>query len=145
MEISWTGRVRKEVLSTVKQEKKTLHTIKRRKTNWIGHILCRNCLLKHVTEGQIEGTVKRRSRCKQLLHDLKERRRYRQMKEEAPSMENLLWKRLWTCVKTEYMMMVYGNVDSQNKVIQLWVLHKVGSFDQVSNSQLLKDSTSKLV
>jgi hypothetical protein len=25
-----------------------LHTIKRRKANWIGYILRRNCLLKHV-------------------------------------------------------------------------------------------------
>jgi hypothetical protein len=24
-----------------------LHTIKRRTANWIGHMLCRNCLLKH--------------------------------------------------------------------------------------------------
>jgi hypothetical protein len=28
---------------------------KRRKFNWICHILPRNCLLKHVTEGKIEG------------------------------------------------------------------------------------------
>jgi hypothetical protein len=27
----------------------------RRMANWIGHILCRNCLLKHVIEGKIEG------------------------------------------------------------------------------------------
>jgi len=27
-------------------------TIKRIKDNWVGHILRRNCLLKHVTEGQ---------------------------------------------------------------------------------------------
>ena len=34
-----------EVLHTVKEERNILHTIKRRKANWIGHILCRNCLL----------------------------------------------------------------------------------------------------
>jgi hypothetical protein len=28
--------------------------IKRRKANWIGHILRRNCLLKHVIEGKLE-------------------------------------------------------------------------------------------
>jgi hypothetical protein len=33
-----------------------LCTIERRKTNWIGHILRRNCLLKHVIEGEIEGS-----------------------------------------------------------------------------------------
>jgi hypothetical protein len=31
-----------------------LHTTKRRKANWIGHILRRNCLLKHVIEGKRE-------------------------------------------------------------------------------------------
>jgi hypothetical protein len=32
----------------VKEERNIVHTIKRRKANWIGHILRRNCLLKHV-------------------------------------------------------------------------------------------------
>jgi hypothetical protein len=31
-----------------------LQTIKRRKANWIGQILGRNCILKHIIEG--EGT-----------------------------------------------------------------------------------------
>jgi endonuclease V-like protein UPF0215 family len=31
-----------------------LHTLKRSKANCIGHILCRDFLLKHVTEGEIE-------------------------------------------------------------------------------------------
>jgi hypothetical protein len=54
--VSWTDRVRnEEVLHRVKEERKILHTIQRRKANWIGHILGRNCLLKHVTEGKIEG------------------------------------------------------------------------------------------
>jgi hypothetical protein len=49
--ISWTDRVRnEEVLHIVKEERNILHTIKRRKANLIGHILCRNCLLKHVIE-----------------------------------------------------------------------------------------------
>jgi hypothetical protein len=30
----------------VKKERNILHEIKRRKANWIGHILRRNCLLK---------------------------------------------------------------------------------------------------
>jgi hypothetical protein len=44
-----------EVLHRVKEERNILHTIRRRKANWIGHILRRNCLLKHVTEGKLEG------------------------------------------------------------------------------------------
>jgi hypothetical protein len=56
MEISWTDRVKyEEVLHRVKEEMNFLHTIKRRKANWIGHILRRNCLLKHVIEGKLEG------------------------------------------------------------------------------------------
>jgi hypothetical protein len=50
--ISWTDRVKnEEVLYRVKEERNSLHTIKRRKAKWIGHILRRNCLLKHVIEG----------------------------------------------------------------------------------------------
>jgi len=48
--MSWTDRVRNEVLERVKEERNILHTIKRRRTIWIGHILRRNCLLKHVIE-----------------------------------------------------------------------------------------------
>jgi hypothetical protein len=55
--ISWTDRVRnEEVLHRVK-ERNILHTIKRRKANWIGHILHRNCLLKHAIEGKLEGRI----------------------------------------------------------------------------------------
>jgi hypothetical protein len=31
--------------------------IKRRKANWIGHILRTNCLLKRVIEGRLEGRI----------------------------------------------------------------------------------------
>jgi ppGpp synthetase/RelA/SpoT-type nucleotidyltranferase len=56
--ISWTDRVRnEEVLHRVKEERTILHKIKRRKANWIGHILRRNCLLKHVIEGKLEGRM----------------------------------------------------------------------------------------
>jgi hypothetical protein len=64
----------------VKEERNIVRTIKRRKANWIGHILRRNCLLKHVIErkleGRIEMTGRRGRRRKQLLDDLKEKRRY---------------------------------------------------------------------
>ena len=53
--ISWTDHARnEEVLRGVKDERNILHTIKRRKGDWIGHILRRDCLLKHVIEGKIE-------------------------------------------------------------------------------------------
>jgi hypothetical protein len=87
--ISWTDRVRnEEVLLRVKEERNILHTIKRIKANWIGHILRRNCLLKHVIEGKLEGRIElteRRGirRRKQLQHDLKEIIGYWKLKQEA--------------------------------------------------------------
>ena len=56
--ISWPDRVKnKGILHTVK-DRHILHTIKRRNDNRIGDILRRNCLLKHVTEGKIDGRIK---------------------------------------------------------------------------------------
>jgi hypothetical protein len=70
------------------------------KANWAGHNLRSNYLLKHVTEGKIEGRVsdgKQGRRRRQLLDDLKETREYWNMQEE-----NSVWKRLWTSRKTDY-------------------------------------------
>jgi hypothetical protein len=56
--ISWTDRVtNEEVLLRVKEERNILHEIRKRKANWIGHILRRNCLLIHVIRGEIEGGI----------------------------------------------------------------------------------------
>jgi len=55
----------------VEEERNILHA---RKTNWIGHILRRNCLLKHVIEGKIPARIevkeRRGRRRKKLLEDL---------------------------------------------------------------------------
>ena len=57
--ISWTDRVRnKELLHRVKEEKNILHFITRKNGNWIGHILDRNCLLKHTIQGNTEEGIK---------------------------------------------------------------------------------------
>jgi hypothetical protein len=40
----------------VKEARKVLHTINRRKGNWIGRVLHRNWLLKYVIEGKIKVT-----------------------------------------------------------------------------------------
>jgi hypothetical protein len=58
MEISWSDRVRnEEVLHRLKQERNILHAVKRRKANWIGHILYRNCLLRHFIEEKAQGSI----------------------------------------------------------------------------------------
>jgi hypothetical protein len=60
----------------------------------MGHILRRNCLLKHVIEetleGMIEMTGRRGGRRKQLLGDLKEKRRYWKLKEET--LDRIIWR-----------------------------------------------------
>ena len=81
--ISWTDRVRnEEVLLRVKEQRNILHEIRKRKANWIGHILRRNCLLQRVIEikGGIEVTGRQGRRRRKLLDDLKERRGYSHLK-----------------------------------------------------------------
>ena len=64
-----------EVLLRVKEQRNILHEISKRKANWIGHILRRNCLLPRVIEGKIKGgievTGRRGRRRRKLLDDLK--------------------------------------------------------------------------
>jgi len=86
--IIWTDHVRnEEVLLRVKEQRNILQEIRKWKANWIGHILRRNCLLQRVIEGKIKGgievTGRRGRRRRELLDDLKERRGYSQLKEEA--------------------------------------------------------------
>jgi len=93
--ISWTDHVRnEEVLLRVNEQRNNLHEIRKRKANWIGHILLRNCLLQQVIEGkikrQIEVTRRRGRRRKKLQDDLKDRRGYCQLKEEA--LDRTMWR-----------------------------------------------------
>jgi len=64
----------------VKEQRNILYEISKRKANWIGHILRRNCLLQQVIEGKIKEGIKvigrRGRRRRKLLNDLKERRGY---------------------------------------------------------------------
>ena len=95
MEISWADHVRnEEVLLRVNEQRNILHEIRKWKANWIGYILRRNCLLKQVIEGKIKGQIKvtrrRGRRRKKLLDDLKDRRGYCQLKEEA--LDCTMWR-----------------------------------------------------
>ena len=78
----------------VNEQRNILHAIRKRKANLIGHILRRNCLLQQVIEGEIKRQieVKRRRgrRRKKLLDDLKDRRGYCQLKEEA--LDRTMWR-----------------------------------------------------
>jgi hypothetical protein len=92
---SWTDHVRnEEELITVNEQRNILHEIIKRKANWIGHILRRNCLLKQVFEGKIKGemeVIRRRGRRrKRLLVDLKDRTGCSHLKEEA--LDRTMWR-----------------------------------------------------
>jgi len=81
-------------LLRVKEQRNILHEICKWKVNWIGHILHRNCLLQRVIEGKIQGgievTGRQGRRHKKLLDDLKERRGYSDLKEEA--LDCTMWR-----------------------------------------------------
>jgi hypothetical protein len=86
--ISWTDHVRnEEALRRVKGQRNIQYEISKRKANWIGYILRRKCLLRHVIEGkikeEIEVTGRRGRRRRKLLDDLEERRGDSHLKEEA--------------------------------------------------------------
>ena len=75
--IKWLEKVNNEQVLDHKGDKRTLlNNILRRKANWMGHILRRNCLFHDTIEGQmteVKGVGRRRT---QLLDDLRNRRRY---------------------------------------------------------------------
>jgi hypothetical protein len=93
--ISWSVHVKNEdVLLRVKEHRNILSEIRKRKANWIGHILRRNCHLQRVTEGKIkwaiEVTGRRGRRRRKLLDDFKESRGYGHLKEEA--LDRTMWR-----------------------------------------------------
>jgi hypothetical protein len=98
---SWPDRMKNEaVLWTVTDRGNMYHTVIWRKANSSGHILHRNCLLKHVFEGNIEGRTELTRiwgrRRKQLLQDLKKGENTR-----SHCAGNSLRKRLWACRETD--------------------------------------------
>ena len=85
---------KEEVLLRVNEQRNILHEIRKRKAKWIGHILRRICLLKQVIEGKIKGEmglkIRRGRRHWKLLDDLKDRRGYFHLKEEA--LDRTMWR-----------------------------------------------------
>jgi hypothetical protein len=83
-----------EVLLRVKEQRNILHEIRKRKANWIGHILRRNCLLQRIIEGKIKGrievTERRGRKRRKLLDELKGRRGYSHLKEDA--LDRTMWR-----------------------------------------------------
>ena len=46
-----------EVLLRLNEQRYILHEIRKRKANWIGQVLRRNCLLQRAIEGKIKGQI----------------------------------------------------------------------------------------
>ena len=93
--ISCTDRVANDKVSLrLKEERNVLRTTNEKTVTSIGHVLRRNCLLKHVLAGKVEGRLevmgRRGRRRKQLLDDLKKRKRYWKLKEGAA--DRTVWK-----------------------------------------------------
>jgi hypothetical protein len=84
-------------------DRNILHKIKRRKTNWIGHWLGRNCLRKHVFDGRIEETGRQGRRRTQLLDDPADEEilEIKTGSTRSRCVENSLWRSLWACRKTD--------------------------------------------
>ena len=78
----------------VEEQRNILNEISKRKANWIGHILRRNCLIQWVIEGKIKGRIevtgRRGRRRRKLLDDIKERRGYPHLREEA--LDRTVWR-----------------------------------------------------
>ena len=92
--IKWSEKVNNQkVLDRIGEKRTLLNNILHRKVNWIGHILRRNCLLHDAIEGQMTE-VKGVERRIQLLDDLRNRRRYWELKEEAEDRKG--WRRQFT-------------------------------------------------
>jgi len=70
-----------------KEQRNILHEKSKRKANWIGYILHRNCLLQKVIEGKLKGginvTGRRGRRSRKLHYDIKERRGYCHLKDRT--------------------------------------------------------------
>ena len=78
---------RSRTLRGVKEDRNIEHNLQWKKTNWIGHILRRNRLLKRITERKVEGRMevrgRRGRRHKKLLDDLEGTEIILEMKEET--------------------------------------------------------------
>jgi len=70
--ISWSDRVKNEILHKSQEGKEYPTYNNQRKADWTGRILTGNCLLKYVIAGQQEGTG-RRERTSKLKDEAQDR------------------------------------------------------------------------
>ena len=131
-----------QVLQRVKDETDILCTTKRREANRINHILCMNCLPKHVTSGNMEVTRGTGGICRQLLNILKLKCRdeFERGITGSLNLENSLWNRQQNCVKTDQTTNDVSH-DAQNMSDED-VLPTLQIFYTLHNDSLLLSGTS---
>jgi hypothetical protein len=82
--IEWSEKVTNEQdLEKTGKKRTLLNNNLHRKANWVGHILRRNCFLPEAIEGQMMEVKGVESRRTQILDNLRNRRRYWELKEET--------------------------------------------------------------
>ena len=92
VKIKWSERVtNEEALDRIGEKRTLLNSILRRKANWFGHILRRNCLHDAIEGHMTEVKGVRRRRRTHLLDDLRNMRRYWELEEEAEDRKR--WRR----------------------------------------------------
>ena len=72
-----------QVLERIEEKRTLVNDMLYRKANWIGHILRINVLSHYAIEGEMMEVTEVARRRTQLLDDLRNRRRYWELKEEA--------------------------------------------------------------
>jgi len=96
IKISWLDRVKKNQKYYVESRRKGLSYVQYKEGRLTGFVH-RNCYLKHVSEGEVEGTQRRGIRRNQLLDDFKEKGRHWILKDEAVD-----FKLMVPCIITQY-------------------------------------------
>ena len=88
--------------------------------NWICQLLRRNCLIKHIIKGKIERTGRQEGGISSCWMNFRKKRNISLLKTEIGSselqcLENSLWKRLWNCLKKDYVFFA-GDDEDDNDV-----------------------------
>ena len=69
--VKWTDKIKNAVvLERVREGRMILELIRKRKRNWLGHWLIKNCLLKDALEGMVNGKKVRSRRTYQIIDNI---------------------------------------------------------------------------
>lgn len=84
-----------EVLRRVGENRILIREIRKRKGNWMGHIMRSNCLLLEMMEGVVEGDKKRGRKRMKMIDLIKEKNSYVNLKKRAEEREE--WRSFYKC------------------------------------------------